>query len=55
MGPRLIIFDVPKDLDALKLVQFAFAQKESVLAGIAEEEFKDGFLPKFKVGKREDI
>lgn len=53
LNPRLIVFDVPKDLDTPRFIKVAYSQNESLLAGVDEEEFRNGFLPKFRTGKRD--
>lgn len=53
LNPRLIVFDVPKDLDTPRLIEVVFSQNENLLAAVAEEEFRNGFLLRFKTGKKD--
>lgn len=52
LRPRLLVFDVPTSLSAVNIIDNVYAQNESAFEGIRLDEFKSGFEPKFRTGKK---
>lgn len=53
MNPKVIVYDVPRELEAEDIADNLFYQNEDLLQGIEQEEFKRSFIPKFRIGKRD--
>ena len=51
-NPKLVIFDVPRNLTEGDLVDTIYNQNEDLLDQMTKEEFKDNFKPRFRIGKR---
>ena len=51
-NPRLVIFDVPRNLTERDLVDTIYDQNEDLLDRMTKKEFKDNFIPRFIKGKR---
>lgn len=53
MNPKVIIYDVPRELEPVALAEMALKQNYEMLKGITEESIKNDFIPRFRIGKKE--
>ena len=51
-NPRVVVFDIPKDLSESELTETVYNQNEDLLAGLTKEEFLSNFQPRFRMGRR---
>lgn len=52
-NPRLLVFDIPSNFGEEDIIKNVFEQNECMLDGLEQEEFKRGFVPKFRTGKKD--
>ena len=51
-NPRIVVFDVPRNLSEKDVVETIYSQNEDLFEVIAKEEFKTNFALKFRMGRR---
>lgn len=53
INPKVVIFDVPRELDEAQVENDIYCQNQDLLSEITEEEFRTNCIPRFKIGRKD--
>lgn len=54
LNPKVVVFDVSRSLEPESMVDNALELNKTLLEGFKIEEFRSGFIPRFRIGRREN-
>lgn len=53
LNPKIVLYDVPRNIEKEELTEIIYGQNEDLLEGLTKEVFREAFIPRFMIGRKE--